>query len=218
MSRVAISRIGVIVAAGFLLASALANYSFGASLGRTGWEGQVYGLVGILAVATNALCPFFVSWSLASKRSGAAAAAIGLWSVCILYSTTSALGFASQNRESAVLTQSVTRDAYDDVRRELLDLEGRRQTARGQARVLLDARIDETRTRLSRLRDRPQIAPDAQSVFLSTLTLGLLSPSSARQALIALFALFVELGATLTLFAALSHSPPDHPPRWAPRS
>lgn len=53
---------------------------------------------------------------------------------------------------------------------------------------------------------RPAVA-NAQSSFLSSLSFGLLQPHHVRQLLIVLFALMVELGATLTLFAATWHTP-----------
>jgi hypothetical protein len=221
MNRAPIRRIGALVAAGFLAASALANYSFGVSLGRTSWEGHVYGFVGVLAVAMNAVAPFYLSWAIAEKRRPTAAAVAVLWIVCILYSTTSALGFAAQNRESVVAGRQLSQDAYVDLRRELLDLEARRSAARGKDRAALEARIDSVRQRLSQAREtaKPAVA-DAQSSFLSAATLGLIGPEAVRQALSALFALMVELGATLGLFAALSHPPsaPKEPLRWKPNA
>ena len=91
MSRIAIARAGAFVATGFLLASAVANFMFGISLGRTRPEGMLIGIVGVFAVAMNALAPFFISWSLAASRKTTAASIIGLWSLCLMYSTTSAL-------------------------------------------------------------------------------------------------------------------------------
>lgn len=53
MSRATIAAAGALVALGFLFASAVANYMFGASLGRTPQEAMLYGGVGVLAVAMN---------------------------------------------------------------------------------------------------------------------------------------------------------------------
>ena len=76
MNRKVISLAGAVVASGFLLASAAANYLFGASLGRTPREAALYGIVGVLAVAMNALAPFFLSWSLAASRKTTAVACL----------------------------------------------------------------------------------------------------------------------------------------------
>ncbi len=220
MSRTVISRAGVLIAVGFLLASASANYLFGLDLGRTRWEGQLYGLVGILAVGMNAVAPFFLSWAHAACRRMVATAVALLWLLCLVYSTTSALGFAAQNREFIAETRGLAREAYEDTRRELIDLESRRSSARRKERAILDQRIDAARQRLADLRDVRPATVDAQSTFLSALTLGVIEPRHVRLALVALFALMVEVGATLGLFAALSHGTPEpaKPSRWTPNA
>jgi hypothetical protein len=213
---------GAFVALGFLGVSAVANFTFGESLGRTPWEAKLYGSVGVFAVAMNALAPFYISWSLSAGRKTAAASIAFLWLLCLTYSTTSALGFAAQNRESIATARQVTSDAYDDTRRELVDLEGRRQFAKPRERVGLDNKIDDARKRLAGLREQKPAPADAQSSFLSSISFGLLEPKQVRTALVALFALMVEVGATLGLFAALSHSPPPSPPpappSWRPKA
>src|SRR5262245_2063131 len=107
MRRGIIASTGAIVAVGFLGASAVANYMFGASLGRTPWEATIYGSVGVLAVAMNALAPFYISWSLTAERRTTATSIGILWLLCLTYSTTSALGFAAQNREGTAVAQQV---------------------------------------------------------------------------------------------------------------
>lgn len=204
MSRTILAATGAVVALGFLGASAVANYLFGASLGRSAWEAKLYGGVGVLAVAMNALAPFYLSWSVAASRRTTVAAIALMWALCLLYSLTSALGFAAQNREGTGLVQQISRDAYDDTRRELLDLETRRKSARGSDKERLERSIDETRVRLTRLRGQGISPPDAQSAFLASLLLGLFDPHQIRQALAALFAVMVEVCATLCLFAAIS--------------
>jgi hypothetical protein len=206
MSRTIIAAAGAVVALGFLFASAVANYMFGASLGRTPWEAMLYGSVGVLAVAMNAFAPFYISWSLAAARKTTAAAVGILWLLCLTYSTTSALGFAAQNREGTAVAQQVSHDAYQDTRRELLDLEARRKDAKAKDQPRLDAKVDDARKRLAALRRNGPAPADAQSTFLSTLSFGFLDARRVRIALVALFAVMVEMCATLGLFAALSHS------------
>ena len=206
MKRPVIAGAGAVVALGFLGASAVANYMFGASLGRAPWEGVLYGGVGVLAVAMNALAPFYISWSLAASRKSTATAIALLWALCLLYSLTSALGFAAQNRESTVLAQQISRDTYEDLRRELFDLEARRTDARGKERARLNKKVDDVRARLAGVRNQNVAAADAQSAFLSSLSLGLLDARQVRVALVALFAIMVEMCATLGLFASLSHA------------
>jgi len=228
-----IATAGALVALGFLLASAVANYMFGASLGRTPWEAQLYGAVGVLAVAMNALAPFYISWSPNAKRRTTAASIAVLWALCLIYSTSSALGFAAQNREGTAVTQQISHDAYEDTRRELLDLEARRKDAAPKEKPRLETKIDDARKRLAATRSKNPAPADAQSQFLSALTRGFLDPRQIRVALVALFALMVEVCATLGLFAALSHSQekpqpptvlarqefePRLPTRWTPKA
>jgi hypothetical protein len=164
-------------------------------------------------------CPD-LSWSLAASRNTTAASIIILWSLCLTYSTTSALGFAAQNREGVAVSRQITSDGYEDTRRELLDLENRRKDARPKDRARLDAKVDDVRRRLTRLRSDAPAPADAQSEFLSVLTFGFIEARHVRIALVALFALMVEMGATLGLFAALSHSfekPAPAVSRWKPK-
>jgi hypothetical protein len=233
MKRSIIAFTGGMVSLGFLGASAVANYLFGASLGRSPWEAQLYGAVGVLAVAMNALAPFYISWSLTAKRRTTAASIILLWALCLTYSTSSALGFAAQNREGVAVARQVTHDAYDDTRRELLDLENRRRDAVGREKSRLDAKVDDARKRLSAVRNKDPAPADAQSEFLSDLTRGYITARHVRITLVALFALMIEVCATLGLFASLSHAsekprppvpitPPTRlpvasPSRWTPK-
>ncbi len=91
-------RLGIFVAIGFLLASAFMNFKYGNSLGRTAIEGWIYGMVGVLAVGSNALCPFLLAWH--AKRSALRGGIVLLWVLCLTYSLTSAIGFAAENRQA----------------------------------------------------------------------------------------------------------------------
>jgi hypothetical protein len=229
MRRSIIAFSGSIVALGFLGASAVANYLFGESLGRTPHEATVYGVVGILAVAMNALAPFYISWSLAEKRRITAAGIVLLWALCLAYSITSALGFAAQNREGVAVARQMTQDAYEDIRQELRDLDSRRKNANKKDRSKWESKVDDARARLSAAREQKPSPVDAQSQLLSVLTFGRLNAQHVRMILVALFAVMVEVCATLGLFASLSHSPhkttvPDQKPSvaqaalWKPKA
>ena len=221
MNRIIIARAGATVAFGFILASAVVNWMFGASLGRSPREAALYGAVGVLAVVTNALSPFFLSWFLTARRKMAAACTSLLWALCLLFSMTSALGFAAQNREGIAVSRRVAFDTYEDVRGEITGLETRRRDAKIKDRAALDARIDKARIRLDTLRTENLEPPDPQSEFLSALTFGIIDARHVRLALAALFSLMVEMCATLGLFVALSHSfekPPVAVDRWKPKA
>jgi hypothetical protein len=91
----------------------------------------------------------------------------------------------------------ITHDAYEDTRRELIDLEIRRNTAKPKERIRLDTKVDDARNRLTTLRNENSAPVDAQSQFLSALTFGMLDARHVRAALVALFAVMVEMCATL---------------------
>jgi hypothetical protein len=119
MTRRVIMGAGAIVAVGFLVGSAAANFMFGMSLGRTSAEGVLLGSIGVCAVATNALCPFFLSWSIQESRKLTTASIMLLYVLCLIYSVTSAAGFAAQNREGVSASRQIVHDAYADTGKDL---------------------------------------------------------------------------------------------------
>src|SRR5258708_5775708 len=83
---------------------------------------------------------------------------------------------------------------------------GAQQRREAQERSRLDAKLDDARKRLAALRTDAPAPADARSQFLSALSRGYIQPRDVRVTLVALFAVMVEVCATLGLFAALSHS------------
>ena len=69
------------------------------------------------------------------SKIAATAGTMLLYALCLIYSVTSAVGLAAQNREGVTASQQITHDAYEDTRRELLDLENRRTTTKGRWRM-----------------------------------------------------------------------------------
>lgn len=211
---------GAVAACGFLTGSAVANLMFGMSLGRTFAEGLLFGSIGVCAVVANAVCPFYLSQFIHTSRKWAAAVTLVLFALCLIYSVTSAVGLAAQSREGISVSRQITRDSYDDTRRELLDLENRRNNAKGKERARLEARIDEVRKRMRTLQTNTPAPVDAQAAFISGLTFGLIKTQQVSLALVTLFALMVEVGATIGLFIALSYPAKQPTPpvgRWRPR-
>lgn len=201
---------GAVVALGFLAASAIMNYLFGTSLGRTPLEAQVYGAVSVLAVFCNALSPFFLSWGWQGKRYAVAIASGLLWSLCLLYCVTSALGFAAENRGAIAGVRETVQANYETASRHLLQLEARRSVRPTKD---LDDRIERLRKEVTNLRAEGGMREtDPQSELLSRLTFGLIEKRQVRFVLVALFAVMVEAGAALGLFSALAHLPPAETP------
>ncbi len=196
---------GALVTLGFLGASAVMNYLFGSLLGRTPLEAKVYGSVSVLAVLCNALSPFFLSWAREAKRHAVAIAAVLLWTLCLTYSVTSALGFAAENRSTLTGARQTIHGDYDSANRRLAGLEATRATYQRPPKELED-RIDRLRQEVSELRKQGGMTEtDPQGQLLSKLTFGILEKDTVRFILVALFAVMVEAGAALGLFAALAH-------------
>jgi hypothetical protein len=196
---------GAVVAIGFLLGSAVMNYLFGSLLGRTPVEAKVYGAISVLAVLCNALSPFFLSWAREGKRHAAAVAAGIVWTLCLTYSMTSALGFAAENRTTLTGARQTIQSDYESASRRLAGLEATRATYQRPPKELED-RIDHLRQEMSELRKQGGMTEaDPQGQLLSKLAFGAVEKDTVRFLLVALFAVMVEAGAALGLFAALAH-------------
>src|SRR5262245_13888756 len=116
MARHALGVLGV-VAAGILLAvSAAMNYRFGFSLGKTAFDGQIYGAASAAADCFKALVPFFFFAAIRNKMWSQALAAAMVWSVVTAYSMTSALGHAALNRLDTTGQRAVQAASYKDLR------------------------------------------------------------------------------------------------------
>lgn len=202
---ITLSMAGAVVAVGFLAASAAMNFVFGLSLGRTPLEANIYGAVSVLAVLCNALCPFFLSWGWQSRRLSVAGAAGLLWTLCLLYSLTSALGFAAENRNAGTAARETIHANYDTAARHLAQLEARRTVRPTKD---LDDRIERLRKEVVELRAKGGMSEsDPQANLISQATFGIVEKHQVRLLLVALFAVMVEVGAALGLFAALAHLP-----------
>jgi len=90
--------IGAITSIGFVLISAAMNWRFGASFGRSTLDAFLYGCASALGDILKAVLPFLIAWSITARRPLGAMAGITVWLVCLVFSLTSAVGFASLNR------------------------------------------------------------------------------------------------------------------------
>lgn len=109
-----------VLAAGVLLAVSCAmNWRFGFSLGRTEFDGQIYGAASAAADCLKALVPFFFFAAIRNKMWSQAAASAVVWVVVTAYSLTSALGHAALNRLDTAGQRAVEAQSYKDVRADL---------------------------------------------------------------------------------------------------
>ncbi|MEQ1577214.1 MAG: hypothetical protein ABL894_06130 [Hyphomicrobium sp.] len=109
-----------VLAAGVLLAvSAAMNWRFGYQLGRTEFDGMIYGSASAAADCMKALVPFFFFAAIRNKMWSQAAASAVLWTVVTAYSLTSALGHAALNRFDTAGQRAVEAQSYSDLRSDL---------------------------------------------------------------------------------------------------
>lgn len=189
----ALAYTGALVSLGFLGASAVINYAFGFRLGRSIVEQYTLGTVAILAVAMNALCPFYIQW--ARNRAGRAAAAL-LWALCVAYTVASAVGFAAENTAESTGIRAAQHENLKTVEDMLADeLAKKKRDAR---------RIAQLRERIIGYRDKgATIEPDSQAQLIARIVR--VPSGTVRTALVILFAVLIEIGAALGLYVSLAH-------------
>jgi hypothetical protein len=108
--------LGVIAASVLLAVSAAMNYRFGFSLGKTAWDGQIYGAASAAADCFKALVPFFFFAAWRNRMWSQAFAAALVWVVVTGYSMTSAVGHAALNRLDTSGQRMVATANYKDLR------------------------------------------------------------------------------------------------------
>lgn len=117
--RHALGVLGVLAAGVLLAVSAAMNWRFGVSLGRTEFDGQIYGAASAAADCMKALVPFFFFAAIRTKMWSQAAASALVWVVVTAYSLTSALGHAALNRLDTAGQRAVTSESYQAYRADL---------------------------------------------------------------------------------------------------
>ena len=117
--RHALGVLGVLAAGVLLAVSCAMNYRFGFSLGRSEFDGQIYGAASAAADCMKALVPFFFFAAVKNRMWSQAAASALVWVVVTAYSLTSALGHAALNRFDTAGKRAATAVAYKDHRADL---------------------------------------------------------------------------------------------------
>jgi hypothetical protein len=117
--RHALGVLGVCAAGVLLLVSAAMNWRFGFQLGKTEFDGLIYGSASAAADCLKALVPFFFFAAIRNKMWSQAVASALVWSVVTAYSLTSALGHAALNRADTSGQRAAQVLSYKDVRADL---------------------------------------------------------------------------------------------------
>ncbi len=117
--RHALGVLGILAAGVLLAVSAAMNWRFGVSLGRTEFDGMIYGSASAAADCLKALIPFFLFAAIRSKMWSQAAASALVGVVVVSYSLTSALGHAALNRLDVSGKRQAAASTYKDLRADL---------------------------------------------------------------------------------------------------
>ena len=126
-----LSRAAAAIAYGFLAASAIANFMFAFTLGKTPLLAFVYGSVGILATAANAVIPLRMLQAWDGRRYSVIVAGAVFLPLCVVFSLTSAIGFAASVRDRATAEQAALAQNYQTTLAMLKDAEAKPRTAKG---------------------------------------------------------------------------------------
>lgn len=119
MLRHALGITGVLAAGVLLAVSAAMNWRFGFSLGRTEFDGQIYGAASAAADCLKALVPFFFFAAIRNRMWSQAAASAVVMCVVTAYSLTSALGHAALNRFDTAGQRTHEAQSFKDLRADL---------------------------------------------------------------------------------------------------
>ncbi len=117
---------GALAAAAMLCISMRVNFLFGYSLGQTVERAEVFGWVSVISDFWKALGPIFIVVLFRTKRRWATVAASTIWGACFLYSVTSAVGAAIEDRSSRTGNRETIVMNYDEFTADAKRLEEKR--------------------------------------------------------------------------------------------
>ena len=122
--------VGGLATAAMLCISMRVNFLFGYSLGQTPERAEVFGWVSVISDFWKALGPIFIVALYREKRQWATAAASAIWAACLLYSVTSAVGAAIEDRSSRTGNRETIVMNYDEFTADAKRLEEKRNALR----------------------------------------------------------------------------------------
>ena len=202
-----LTRAAAAIAYGFLAASAITNFMFAFTLAKSPLLSFVYGSVGVLATAANAVIPLRMLQAWDTRRYSVLAAGAVLLPLCIAFSLTSAMGFAASVRDKSTAEQAALAQNYQTTLAMLKDIEAKPRTPKNEQRIeALRIEVKGYRDRGAMMQDDPQSA-----------ALEILGITDGRYYLTLLFALLVEAGSALGLFIALADVMRKETAQWKPR-
>ncbi|GJL98741.1 MAG: hypothetical protein DHS20C07_04210 [Methyloligella sp.] len=124
--RMILSSLGLMASLVILLASVFMNYLFLSSMGKTPFEGHVFGAVSAAADILKALLPFFIAWGWRQRHLSIAVPGFMIWLLFACFSLLSAIGFSAQNRSVVIEVSQDQRSLKVHLRTELKEMKTQR--------------------------------------------------------------------------------------------
>src|SRR5262245_37553903 len=98
IAKYVFTTLGAVAALVLLVVSMAMHWRFGYSLGRSDFDGYIYGGASVAADAFKALAPFFFFAAWKNRQWVQAGAAAAVWLVTMTFALTGAAGHAALNR------------------------------------------------------------------------------------------------------------------------
>ena len=133
---------GGLATAAMLGISMRVNFLFGYSLGQTPERAEVFGWVSVTSDLWKALGPICFIALFRARRQWAGAAASAIWAACLLYSVTSAVGAAIEDRSSRTGHRETLVLNYDEFTAEAKRLEDKRDGLHQRPAPIVEAAIN----------------------------------------------------------------------------
>lgn len=124
--RMILSSLGLMASLVILLASVFMNYLFLSSMGKTPFEGHVFGAVSAAADILKALLPFFIAWGWRQRHLSIAVPGFMIWLLFACFSLLSAIGFSAQNRSVVTEVSQDQRSLKEHLKIELKRIKAQR--------------------------------------------------------------------------------------------
>ena len=111
----------------FIAASGLMNWVFMTSLGKSEFEQQILGAVSVAVSAFIASFPTLILWAYRERRLAFVGLAVPVFLAFVVFSLSSAVGFAAKNRGGMMEDRSLTTARLTDVKRDIEGAEAKRK-------------------------------------------------------------------------------------------
>ncbi len=122
--RYVVAFVGVVASLVMLVVSGFVNFRFGMSLGRTEFDGLLFGGASAAADGLKAISPLVAGWFFVNRQRLYGFFAVVVFVVCTGYSLTSAVGFAALNRSDVQGGRAAVSEAYKAAQETQKRLEG----------------------------------------------------------------------------------------------